>query len=281
MIPQHFTKDIGGTVSLELSTRPTTVTLDILTDTNAEVTVSQSAAISSVNTTLSSAASARDTTVSVASATGFAEGVELRLDNPPEKCRVKSVSGTTITLWEPLLYAHASGEEAEGTQVSFTINSAVATSSPLFWDGRVIWTVDSVKHITAVECTKYPLRLAATEQDVYAEDPEIRMFLSGSDDLRNGLQAAFDDILTDLSGKGRNHVYTASHEFNRAVVFKYLANLYRRGGESSEDRREIYEQAYQHEFGTIASTLPRDDDQDAYVEAGEKISANTIRITRG
>lgn len=66
-----------------------------------------------VNTTLSSAVSASATTVSVASATNIAAGDILFLGDSSssnwELVRVKSVSGTTITLEEACTNSHTSG----------------------------------------------------------------------------------------------------------------------------------------------------------------------------
>lgn len=66
-----------------------------------------------VNTTLSSAVSASATTVPVASATNIAAGDILFLGDSSssnwELDRVKSVSGTTITLEEACTYNHSSG----------------------------------------------------------------------------------------------------------------------------------------------------------------------------
>ena len=80
----------------------------------APITAYQMAAGASiVSTTLSSAVSASAATVSVTSATNIAAGDILFLGDPSsanwELIRVKSVSGTTITLEEACTYAHASG----------------------------------------------------------------------------------------------------------------------------------------------------------------------------
>jgi hypothetical protein len=67
-----------------------------------------------VNTTLNGAVSAAATTITVTSATNIAAGDILFLEDTAtanyELVRVKSVSGTTITLEEAVTYAHASGK---------------------------------------------------------------------------------------------------------------------------------------------------------------------------
>ena len=66
--------------------------------------------IATINTTLSSSASAGATTIQVASASGITTGTVLRLDftTSMELVQVTGISGTTLTLQKPLAFSHSS-----------------------------------------------------------------------------------------------------------------------------------------------------------------------------
>ena len=282
-LPQHIVYDIGGTLSLSVSSLPSAATVTVETDGGAAIVTDEDATVSSVSTTLSSAAAAGATTIALTSATGVAEGLVLRLAGPAENVRVKSVSGSTATLWRPLLHAHASGAAATGTLVTYAVSAEDADT--LFFDGRAIWTLDSTsKQLTACECTKYPLsRDAACDAAVlFDELPQLNNILDSTVDTERLLDDAHAEVLERIGGKHRVRVYTGSDCFRRATVFAAARRIYRsRAGDSADQLYQRYSDALTTAVDELQGYAPRDTDQDGVIEERERISMKSGRIYRG
>lgn len=281
MIPQHITYGQGGTISIQALERFTTPTVTIKTDRNEDIVSAQAATQSTVNTTLSSAASAGATTIAVAAATGIAADAVLDIGSGDESVVVKSISGTTVTLVRPLIVDHASAATVKNNTLSYTVSSSDA--SKLFWDGAAYWYNNGVLYTqTPVECTRYPLFRLTTLQDVWDEHPQLRDLLSSNDDPNRLLNMAHNDVMTAIAAVDRARAFYASgREIARAVVFQFLLNYYRHdASESATLLYDRYQFALSNELQRIISILPRDADQDQIIEAGEKMRANCIRIIR-
>ena len=282
-LPQHVVYNQGGTISCDVLTRPTTGATVTVIDGNGTTKASaQTATLSTVNSTISSAAAKGALSVVVVSATGIASNVEFWLASPPEKVRCKSISSLTVTLWQPLLYAHASGVKAEGTQLTYAVTAAQANA--IWWDGRAQWVIDSaaaVSLFTSVECTKYPLARNATVQDLYAEHPKLFQIMDVETDLERLLDLAHEDVLTRIGAKARCRVFAGSTQYNRAVVYLAISNIYRR--QASDDGTRLFERyraEAEAEIERIVAIVPRDSDQDAAIEASDQMSYRNLKLVR-
>lgn len=281
-VPQHIVYGVGGTLTLNVATLPAAATVTVKTDTGSALVTAASATISSIDTTLSSAAARGARTIAVADATGVTSGAEIRLQDPPEVVRCKSLSGTTVTLWRPLLHAHASGTVADGITVTYAVQAADADA--LFFDGRAEWTLDSaLADITSVECTRYPLKRpsAISASDLADELPDLHQILGIEDDSEALLDEAHAEVLERIGGKARVHVYTGSNGFKRACVFAACVRIFRRRpGDQSQQLYERYMEALTRAIDDLQGYVPNDADQDGIVEEGERQSQNTGRIYR-
>jgi len=278
-LPQHITRGFGGAVSLDLPTRPSTVTLTAETDGGAALVSGQAATVSSVATTLSAAASRGDTSITVADGTGISAGQSLWLQDDPEAVLVRKVSGTTVSLRRPVLHDHDSGATVEGTRCSYTISASDADT--LFFDGRVFWTVDGERYVTSLECTEYPLRRLADAQVLFDIDPQLAGITDTEDDIERGLDAAHAYILTAIGARGRARVFTGEECFRQATGLAWFMVHYR--ARRGEDARELYERFRNEldaELGRITTTTPRDADQDGVVEPGDAYSFRSVRLVR-
>ena len=280
MIPQHITYGVGGTIYFYATARLTSPTVTIKTDKGTVIVSAQAATQVNVATTLSSAASAGDSTISVTSANNAAYGQEIIL-SAKETVIVKSISSNVITLQRPLIMDHASNAACQCNTISYTVLAADADT--LFWDGIATWYNNSVWYAqTPVECTRYPLFRLTTLQDVWDECPQLRDLLSPNDDPERLLKLAHEDVLTTISAIDKATVFFASgKEIARAVVFQFLVNYYRHEAqESSEILYNRYQMALAEEIKKVVSILPRDADQDGVVESNERMRANFIRMIR-
>ncbi|MEE9366923.1 MAG: hypothetical protein V3W44_09575 [Dehalococcoidales bacterium] len=279
-LPQHIVKDVAGSITLDIQgTLPTAVTATLTTGTNAAIFTDKAGTISTADTTLSSAVTAGDRTIAVASATGVAYGVDLVIRTPTEHVRVKSVAATTATLWRPLLQDHASASVVQGTQVAVAVTAAQAAT--LFWDGRCGFTLDSVLHsYVAVECTKYPLLRIATIQDCYDHlSDRLDQVVSGETDTESVMDVAHEMVLTRIGAKARVRVFPGGPEFIEATALALAVRMYRQ----REAKAELYER-YRIELNEaidrIVAIVPRDDDQDGIPEGHERINMRSSRIHR-
>lgn len=85
-----------------------------------------SCSVDSVNTTLSSSASAGSASLSVTSATGIARDRRYLLtdtDGDAEWVEVRAITGTTVTLRHPLVNDYGSGSTFQGCRISISVDS--------------------------------------------------------------------------------------------------------------------------------------------------------------
>ena len=133
-LPQQLIKDLGGVLEVFLPGRieATPAPAVTLYDGGGGTTFSAVAARKEeVATTLSAAAAIGARTLSVVSLAGMIAGRKLRIGgtlSPAEDVTVRSVTGTTLSLDVPLLYAHAIGEAVESTRLWLDVTAAQATS---------------------------------------------------------------------------------------------------------------------------------------------------------
>ena len=279
-IPQHIIFGAGGTVSIDTLTRPTTAKVKIEDASGGEIVGLTNATISTISTTLSSAAAEGAWTIAVASATGISSGQEFWVRTPNEVCRCKSITSTTVTLWRRLAQAHASGSTVQGTRITYSVSAAAADS--LFFDGRCIWTLDNaVAHYTSVECTRYPLARLATTEDLYREDPLFMHVLEDEADSDQLLDAGHEHVLSRIGAKMRARVFVGSSEFKRAAALAALTTYYR--AQPSESGRELYTRygtELEAEIARLCAVVPRDENQDGEIEASEQRGYRSVRLMR-
>ncbi|MGB0890079.1 MAG: hypothetical protein ACPGWS_07335, partial [Solirubrobacterales bacterium] len=281
---QHAIKDVGGQISIVVRERPTAATVTIKAgDDGSTIAEDQTATVSSINTTLSGAASAGDRSVDVASATGIVPGASFWLtdgDGPDELVKCKSISGTTITLWRKLRHAHASGDTAEGTTLTYAVTAAQAAAR--FWDGRAQWSLDgALTHFTHVICTDYPLSRLANILDWQIEIPNLVDVLHDDEDPEDILDRAHDDVVRTIAQRSRAHVLTDERALVVPCVLRASEIVYgRRPGDDARELAEHYRDKLDNILPQAVATAPRDLDQDGIAEDHERLSMRTIRLNR-
>jgi hypothetical protein len=269
----HLTLDVGGRLTLPVSSQQTNATVEVRDNSNSVVIESANATISSVSTTLSASCNAGSTSIAVTSAADISEGVKLNLAAPSEPVRVKKVVGTNIELWNELYYSHSSGAAVEGISVYRDVTSNEASTA--FYDGTARWTVDGKRYVTFVECTMYPFENMATILDVKNEDATIYRYLDSDEDVQKGLDNAFNDIKAAIGSKGRVYCFAGSEEFIRCTVLKFLANFFRR---DDEEKYEMYNKEYERLLDQVVGWVPRDVDGDGNMEDSERMTMRNIPI---
>jgi hypothetical protein len=269
-LPQHIVKDQGGSISVEVLTRPTAGTVSVFGPDGTTLVDEQAVTVTSIATTTDEVANAGDDVLSLTAVTNITEGKKLWLRAPVEQVTVKSVDATAkdVTLWEPLLHDHADGETVQSCLVTYTVSSSDA--SKLFFDGRARWTLDSViTEFTGVECTEYPLPRRATMTDVRRWHAKIADELDSEDDPERLLDTAHEDVLVDIGARNRARCFTGSAEFSRAVAARFLMNHYTGKVGVAMELYEQWKETYTQELSKVTQTTPRDGDQDGVIEENE------------
>jgi len=283
-LPQHLTYGVGGTVSIDLPSLPANGIVSVVDGDGTYQVTRQDATVSTVNTALRGTPSAGDKAINVASGTGVAVGMKLWIQDDPEESTVRSVSSNTVNLRRPLVYDHSNNATVQQARVSYAVNAAAAAS--LFWDGRAEWNIGgSTMYYTAVECTRYPLTRLATVNDIATLEPMIYQLMDSEDDVEDLLDLAFEHVLSRIASVSQDlrvRVFTASSVFKHVTALAFLQMLYmRQKGEDARDLWERYRAEVTAEIARLCVTTPRDADQDGVVEGDERISAGTVRLSRG
>lgn len=131
----RFRKDATGTLVTYPPREPSTVTAEIYTPSTPSESISVTE--DTVATTLSAAVSEGAFLIPVASATGIVAGRKYRAGD--QTVEVESISGTDLTLKEPITGTVASGAEFVG--LAFTVSLTTSHTS-LEGFGKVRWTSD-------------------------------------------------------------------------------------------------------------------------------------------
>ena len=280
-LPQHIQYGVGGTVTIELEDRPTNALGTLIKGDGTSLGVI-TGTVSTINTTLGTAATRGTSTLNVAANTGMAVGKTIKLTDDPEVALIQKVAGTTVTLRQKLLNDHIAGAAAQSTEVSFSCNSSVANT--LFFDGHIDVNVDGGSYFahTSVECTKYPTRDLCTTQDLFDIEPALYQLLDDSADLERWKDVASQYVLSRMATSSpdlRVRVFPGSSEFSQATALACMMMLYgRQHGDEAAEMYQRYKERLDSEIARVSQTTPRDTDQDATVELSERISPYGGRV---
>lgn len=282
-LPQHLTFGEGGTVSINLLEQPTAANVSIVQGDGTTVVSGLAATVSTINTTLTNAATRGEFAINVDGTTGIAVGSVMHITDDPEEVLVSKVVAPEVTLRRPLLRDHLSASAVQGTQVSAVVNAQL--SNALWWDGHCEWLVDGVKYFTAVECTKYPIDRLATVQDIEDIEPSFYHLADEELDVDRLLDLALTHVLKRIAAKSpdmRVKVFPGSTEFRHVTALAALKLFFmRQRGEDAATLYERYTTVLRGEIDSLVGVIPRDADQDGVIEPSDKISMRSVRLWRG
>ncbi|MBE9552420.1 MAG: hypothetical protein IMF05_03040, partial [Proteobacteria bacterium] len=204
---QRFKKATAGVIALVPREGPPVTSATVaLYDSGANVLQAAAAAtLSTADTTISAAVALGADTITVVSATGIVEGVEVWIGTTGtdilELCRVKSVATLVVTLQAPLQYAHVSGSEVKGSRITYALTTThTATASR---NNRALWayTVDSTSYEATqlFDIAESVFKLLITPSDLRKKIPHnLRYAAQDLSDLELIVEAE-NAIYTDLT----------------------------------------------------------------------------------
>lgn len=278
---QEILLDTGGTLYYDVpGGRPSAATATIYNPDGTSIT-SPTVTNDPTNTTLHNAASAGHTSIHVTSATGIEIRRRYLLTNPSgqsEWVRAKAISGTTITLFDALAYAHTSDSTLVGTRLTAPVTSGNAATLAEGYEIRWSVTVDSESHVYVdqwdVVRQIWPDPLLA-QWEFRRQMGDLALDLSESiadrgEDFRDSVEEAVTGVKTDILVRGLHHNRFRSHsEFKRPVAWRVVLDWAARGenvpniwqAEGAQAWIDHVEKQY-HECLTTALNTARSYDED-------------------
>jgi hypothetical protein len=287
ILPSHILYDVGNEISIDVPVRPAaTQTVACYRDSGAAIFTAQNATLSTINTVNNAAIAINATSLTVSNATGLAASREFWIRSPDEKLLCRSISGTTVTLARPCLFAHTNASTVEGTRITYAVTSTQAGT--LFWDGYLDWVIDTgestARHYHShCVCTKHPFYRTATTQDLFDEDSLLARHIVDSVDPERLLDKGLREVVKSIAGKteGRAWSYSGPHQFNDATVLAAFMVFYRpQGSDIAERLYKRYSDAFGSELDRLTGFVRRDTDQDGQAEAHERFSMRSARLHR-
>ncbi len=282
-LPQHLVYAVGGTIYIDVPSLPSNAQVRIFSGDGTEQRNTINATISTINTTLSSAASKGALSISVAANTGINVGSKFYIQDDREEILVRKIAGTTISLRRPLCYDHISGAKCEGGRIYYTVPSNVANC--LWWDGYAQWNIDgSVQQYTSVECTTYPLKRLASSVDMSDIEPKMYYIIDTEADVERLLDLGHEEVLKrigQMAPDQRVRVMPSSEEWRHASALAAWWFFYAgKPGADAKDLAERYNERLEAEIKRIIPLTPRDADQDGTIEEDEKFSTRSRKLIR-
>lgn len=247
-----------------------------------------SVTLDSVNTTLSGAASAGATTLSVTSASGveagrvyLAEGAEWL---GGESVTVKSISATTLTLARPVLRAKASGATFASTRVTIALTAAASAVIDRHYRVEIAWSLSSVAQppwVVDYDVVRYwpysNLRLA----DLLDLDPLLQKRLPAGLWLPALVAQAWTMLLRRIAQKHAPGALVGSIDLTIAHGYQVRALLAETAGSDWVSYRDDMRKQLDYHFQAAMTAHAFDDNQDGAIASNEGFRPRTFEILRG
>ena len=247
-----------------------------------------SVTLDGVNTTLSGAASAGATTVSVTSATGIAVGRKYLVGGAEssggESITVKSISGTTITLVRPLLRAKSSGDAFASPRVTVAITTAVTARVGKGYRIEITYALSSTTQpvwVASLEVVRYTPTSTLKFDDLLDRDPVLLKRLPAGLWVPALIDSCWQQLLLRVSASESVGGLQGVLDLSTAHSYLVRATLAECAGPEWAAYRDDMRKQYESEVKTALSAASYDTDQDGAVEPNEGFWPNTFEVSRG
>ena len=267
----------SGSIAFDLPSRPSGAGTATVRTMGGAAQTTPTPTLDSVNTTLSSAAAAGATSVSVASATGLVVGRRYLVGGAEtaggETVLVSGLSGTTVSLARPLSRAKASGATFQSTRITVAVSSAC--TAEIARQSRVEWVDPDTSEVLAIpfDVTRYAPRSHLTESLLLDLDASLRKRLPSGAWVPAIIERAWEMLLDDLGTKERHpggyagviELTTAHAYLVRGLVAE--TDTTAEGVAYRDDMRERFRQELDRALASVAY----DTQQDGNAELGKAL----------
>ncbi len=280
-------KDRAATLEHYLPRRPSGAgTFVVYTATGAELQASGAATLDAVATTLTTAVEAGARAVTVTSATGIDVGRRYLVGGPEESggetVTVRSVDGTTVGLVGRLLRAHATGDDFEGTRVTFAV-AAIAQTGRAFRVEYEYPSGDAQPSVTVpFDVVRYAVSSGLTVADLRTVEGQLSKKIPAGTWLPDVIAAAWSTLCADVSSKCDPGSVVGACDLTAAhgQLCRYLlADSVAGDDQEMTDARQRFAARYRDELKRGLATLSRDEGQTG--AATSRPYTSSVRVGRG
>jgi hypothetical protein len=277
--------NLAHSVSVDLPQRPDATPTWSFQEESGGVLSSGTVTLDSVNTTLSGAAAAGASTLSVTSATGITVGRRYLVggheDAGGEQITVRAISGTTITPARPLYAAKASGAAFQTTRIT----AAISATTSVGRDRRLVitWAVSSTSqppYVVPAVVARYHPHTALTLDWLSDLDPIARKRFPAGLWFPALRDAAWEMLLAHVASRLDPGAAVGTVQLTTAHGYLVRALLLETAGPDYATDYERAMQRYQAERDAALTLIGIDNDQDGVVEEHEGFF-KTIPLVRG
>lgn len=246
---------VGGPVETAfVGYRPNSCTLTIFESDGTPVIPGSVCTVDPVNTTISVAALAGDTTVTITSATSVTTRRRYLLGD--EEVTVRSVLGLVATLCAPLERAHVIATPFQGLRVSFQVTAGTASTEML--DLRAVFVPDT--GVPQAEACEFAMNVVPSqlisEIDIRKVIPKDRLALATELDLATALADARDNLVIDMGGSQRAHARLGVDHLRRLCAHRFWLDRELEFGTDWGVPMARIQQKYDRMLHMIASQAP-------------------------
>ena len=258
----------SGTVTFDLASRPSGAGTATVRTMGGAAQTTPTPTLDSVNTTLSSAAAAGATSLSVSIATGIVVGRRYLVGGAEvaggESVLVSGLSGTTVSLARPLSRAKALASAFQGTRITVAVSTAC--TAEIVRQSRVEWVDPDTSEVLAIpfDVTRYAPRSHLTESLLLDLDASLRKRLPAGAWIPAIMERAWEMLLDDLGTKERHpggyagvvELTTAHAYLTRSLVAE--TDTTAEGVEYRNDLRDRFRQELDRSLASVAYDTERD-----------------------
>lgn len=278
-------KGVGGTVETYfLDGPPSTCSVTVRNDYGTVKVDGASCSIDTVSTTIA-AASAKATTLILASAAGVVNGRRYLIGStastqPLEVVTVKSLSGSTATLYGPLLNGYVASTTFRGIRASYAVTSTEADA--LWFGGHADFVPNTGDAISEdVDCTQHKIPEALfDETDLRDVFPKLGKMIDAETDLPRTIRNARDNFLVDFGGKFRVMAALGATAFRRVAAKRWWLDRRWALGPDWADDMDRLEKDYFRDIAKLQAQVPVDKDGDESTNGVDDTAFNVIHLDR-
>ena len=271
-------KDTAATLAFDLPQRAdATPTFVVTGPGGGDTQASSSVTLDTVNTTLSGAAAAGASSVTVTSASGIVVGRKYLLAGAEatggERVTVKSIASTTITLVRPLRFAKASGATFQSSRLTMAVTAAAVPSYGRHYRATISWAVSTVAqdavHVDFDVCRYVPSTVLSLD-DVSDLDPMLAKRLPAGLWVPALMDRAWDMMLRRIASKKEPGSLIGSVDLTTPHSYLVRALLAETAGEDFAAYHTSMVERYVTELESVLASAAFDDDMDGEPEPHEQ-----------
>jgi hypothetical protein len=271
-------KATATTIAVDLPERPDAlVSFVVVGPSGGETQASASASVDNVDTTLTGAAAAGATSVTVASAGGITAGRKYLLGGSEstggERVTVKSVSGLTVTLARPLRLAKSNGARFTSTRVECAVGAAGVPSYGRHYRLTISWAVSTVTQSPVevpFDVVRYVPLTHLSLDDVTDLDPLLLKRLPAGLWPTALIERAFDQLCRRIAAKKGPGTLIGAIDLTIPHGYLFRALLAETAGADFDEYRKMMFARYAETLDEVLASAAFDDDADGSPEPHEQ-----------